>query len=118
MEEKMNHIPFRPLQKVFPIFVILLLVGSPFIPNQNSETSASLVSAEAVETTDIKGSDAFLLADSPELIVGDYVDDYFIANGLIYWAKFCPQGADPGYIGYLRRKPVNGGLQLTLQETA
>ncbi len=54
--------------------------------------------------------------DIPDVIVDEYVNEYAITDGLLYWAYAC-YGGEFRAPGYLRRKPTHGGPTLTLQTT-
>ena len=112
----MKNLHNYPHQIMVSLLVILILSAFAFIPNQLIEKPASLFSAQAADLVDFEDVET-VLADTPELVINETVDDYLITNGLIYWVNFCEEGTarEPGY---LKRWPVNGGIASTLQITS
>ena len=61
-------------------------------------------------------ADSESVTDTPAPVISDAVDSWDIGSGMIYWGKDC--FADEfGRAGFLKRRPLAGGTQRTLEET-
>jgi hypothetical protein len=83
-----------------------LLIAVMLAPATVAPDAEAMASPDAPETP----------LDTPVVVVNEYVDEYAISDGLLYWARKCWGGEFRGP-GYLRRKPTHGGSTLTLQAT-
>ena len=76
--------------------IIAAAITLPIIPTARAETNAP--------------------NDTPTPVVVQTVDDWAIGSGLIYWGQDC-FAVEFGRAGYLRRQPLAGGTQRTLETT-
>ena len=87
----------RTIIRLLGLFsIIVTSIAFPAIPAARAEPSAP--------------------SDTPTPVVVQAVDDWAIGGGLIYWGQDC-FAVEFGRAGYLRRQPLAGGTQRTLEST-